>query len=77
MVHVLITVATGFLLASSRCAQRSSVGVEGRREEGERRGGRKRGRREEGGREEEKERRREKGGTRGGERGAQPLPRQH
>ena len=33
LVHVLITVATGFLLASSRCAQRSSVGVE-RREGG-------------------------------------------
>ena len=30
LVHVLITVATGFLLASSRCAQRSSVGVGGR-----------------------------------------------
>ena len=39
LVHVLITVATGFLLASSRCAQRSSVGVEGGREEGEWEGG--------------------------------------
>ena len=48
LVHVLITVATGFLLASSRCAQRSSVGVEGGREErgSGREGGRKR---EEGG----------------------------
>ena len=54
--------ATGFLLASSRCAQRSSAGVEG----GERRGeweewegGRKRGKRGEG--------RRRKGGREGRE----------